>query len=120
MPGSFLIRMSYDAEPGSKADILHGEGSKYGAGVPYHFHPRLRPGDSTLNLHIVRQLLRTMSANGGALDNAQFMADYEGFMLDPEAHNDSWADNCLKMSFQRWADAGGAKALRECAIDEAM
>ena len=68
MPGSFLIRMSYDAEPGSKADILHGEGSKYGAGVPYHFHPRLRPGDSTLNLHIVRQLLRTMSANGGGLE----------------------------------------------------
>ena len=33
MPGSFLERMTYDAVPGSKADILHGEAAKYGAGV---------------------------------------------------------------------------------------
>jgi hypothetical protein len=120
MPGSFLVRMTYDAAPGSRADILHSEGQKYGAGKRWHFHPGLRPGDNTLNLHLVRVLLRSVAADGGLADADRFMAQYEEFMLTPGSHTDSWADNCLKMSFQRYADAGEAKPLRACAIDEAM
>ena len=87
--------------------------------LQYHFHPQLSPGDNTLNLHIVRILLRTI-AEAGAADSAAFMENYEDFMLTPGSHNDSWADNCLKMQFQRYADGGGTKQLAECAIDEKL
>eukprot|EP01051_Picozoa_sp_SAG22_P014291 SAG22_NODE_1711_length_3758_cov_3.866630_1_plen_484_part_00 len=125
-PGSFLVRMEY--APPAGADILHGEASKYNAGAAYHFHPALAAGENTLNLHIVRVLLRALVSACGRVDNEKFMRDYRHFMLSPGRHNnDSWADAALKFAFERWAEAGcaqddgvGRGGLADFAVEESM
>lgn len=98
--------------------INHGKKQYWAPGSGYHYHCTLRAGESTLEGHMVRLMMRTLSASAAEFDADRFQRAYVEFMTRPGAHNDAYASSYHRIFF---ANRAAGKPLAACpGSDEAM
>ncbi|KAL6078816.1 DUF608 domain-containing protein, variant 2 [Balamuthia mandrillaris] len=79
-----------------------------------HYHHGMRPGENTLNLLVLRVLLRSV-VERGSYDADAFLQRYVEFMTTPGSHNDTFAEGFHRDFFANY-DKG--VPLQQCAGKE--
>ena len=92
---------------GSQVGDIIGEvilkGKKHHWGQPNrHYHQGMKAGDNTLNLLCARVLLRSLITKGH-YDPADFLHEYIRFMMEPDSHNDTYAESYHRDFFSNFA-----------------
>ena len=97
---SILWRSNY-AAPNAKGDILHDQAQFWGQkGV--HYHQFLRAGENTLNMQLALELLASLRACHG-YGQADYLRRYVEFMTTPGRHRDTYAEECHRNFFSKYA-----------------
>jgi ADP-ribosyl-[dinitrogen reductase] hydrolase len=95
-PGSILWRSEYSpTEP--EFDIL-GDQRQYWGRRGVHYHQFLTAGENTLNLKLLRLAVSQVVEHGG-YDRERYIRGYQQFMLAPEAHRDTYVEECHRGFF---------------------
>ena len=111
-PDSILWRSHYHPT-GEKDDILHDQAQYWGKpGI--HYHQFLQAGENTLNLKISVLLAESLAENG-IYDPDDFVRRYTAFMLDPDAHNDTYIDEYHRGFFRNYARG---KPPEQCGVED--
>jgi ADP-ribosylglycohydrolase len=77
-----------------------------------HYHHGMQAGETTLNAHCARVLMRSIAANGGCYDPDHFLEAYIEFMTaDPPLHRDTYAESCHRGFF---ANLSAGKPPNQC------
>ena len=79
--------------------INHGKREYWDPARSVHYHATLLAGESTLEVQLVRVLMRSIVANRGIFDPNHFREAYVKFMTTPGSHNDTYASTCHRMFF---------------------
>jgi len=79
--------------------INHGKKKHWVSGQGVHYHCTLEAGENTLEVQLLRQLLRTIAADAGEFKAETFRERYAEFMTTPGSHNDCYASTCHRMFF---------------------
>jgi len=79
--------------------ICHGKRKYWARGSTYHYHHGLQPGENTLDLMVMRVLLRDLTSNKG-IDVDSVSQSYIDFMTTPGSHNDVYASTAHRMFFR--------------------
>jgi len=81
--------------------ICHGKRKFWARGTSYHYHHGLEAGENTLDLMVMRALLRDISSNGG-INLDSISQSYIDFMTTPGSHNDVYASTAHRMFFRNY------------------
>ena len=107
-PDSILWRSEY-SPLNKKGDILHDQAQYWGQkGIHYHQH--LDAGENTLNLQLAWQLIETIQ-EAKSYDTCRYLERYRDFMLNPESHRDTYAEECHRQFFTHYARG---RSLKSC------
>lgn len=79
--------------------INHGKRGYWDPSKSIHYHATLAAGENTLEVQLVRVLMKSIAANGGAFHADHFRQAYVDFMTTPGSHNDAYASTCHRMFF---------------------
>ena len=79
--------------------INHGKRPYWDPSKSMHYHATLQAGENTLEAQLVRVLMKSIVANGGAFNADHFREAYVDFMTTPGSHNDAYASTCHRMFF---------------------
>merc|ERR1719498_1542589 len=79
--------------------INHGKKEFWTASGSYHYHCTLQKGENTLEAQLVREVCRSIVANGGQFKPEDLRERYVKFMTTPGSHNDCYASTCHRMFF---------------------
>jgi len=99
-PDSILWRSRYKARH-PRGEILHDKAPFWGR-RHVHYHQFLKAGENTLNLQLVRQLMRSLAAKG-AYRPKDYLARYIDFMTTPGRHRDTYIEECHRHFFDNYA-----------------
>jgi ADP-ribosylglycohydrolase len=92
--------------------ILKGKRQFWGQ-TNMHYHQGMRAGDSTLNAHCARVLMRGLAGTAGHYQRDLFLDDYVAFMTaEPAEHPDTYAESYHRAFF---ANLEAGKAPQACA-----
>eukprot|EP00898_Chlorokybus_atmophyticus_P004666 jgi/Chlat1/51/ChrspC238745S08585 len=126
-PQSMVHSTTYEPADADKFDILHDQAVHYGtkekgseyelnkAGEFFHYHGNLPAGGNTLNLQLLRLLMRTIVKNGGKYDAHQYLAAFRDFMLTAGSHKDTFVESYIRKYFEAYSRG---KPETECAISQ--
>jgi hypothetical protein len=78
--------------------ILHGKKHFWARDRAIHYHYGLKAGDNTLDLQVMRLLLRGLAAAKG-FSQPQFLKDYIAFMTTPDSFKDIYAGSAHRLFF---------------------
>ena len=107
-PDSILWRSEY-SPLNKRGDILHDQAQYWGQkGIHYHQH--LDVGENTLNLQLAWQLIETIQ-EAKSYDTCRYLERYRDFMLNPESHRDTYAEECHRQFFTHYARG---RSLKSC------
>ena len=79
--------------------INHGKRDYWDPTKSIHYHATLAAGEDTLEVQLVRVLMKSIVANGGKFSADHFRKAYVDFMTTPGSHNDTYASTCHRMFF---------------------
>ena len=79
--------------------INHGKREYWDPTKSIHYHATLAKGENTLEVQLVRVLMKSIVANGGKFSADHFRKAYVEFMTTPGSHNDTYASTCHRMFF---------------------
>mmetsp|Transcript_11958 Transcript_11958/g.17980 ORF Transcript_11958/g.17980 Transcript_11958/m.17980 type:complete len:381 (-) Transcript_11958:134-1276(-) len=79
--------------------INHGKRQFWDPKKSVHYHATLLKGENTLEVQLVRVLMKSIVATGGVFDPDHFRQSYVTFMRSPGSHNDTYASTCHRMFF---------------------
>jgi len=79
--------------------ICHDKRKYWARNSNYHYHHGLQPGENTLDLMVMRELLRDLTRNKG-VDLNSVSQSYIKFMRTPGSHNDVYASTAHRMFFR--------------------
>lgn len=79
--------------------IHHGKREYWDPSKSIHYHATLAKGENTLEVQLVRVLMKSIVANGGTFSADHFRKAYVEFMTTPGSHNDTYASTCHRMFF---------------------
>lgn len=110
LPGSILNKSNTNGggrgsfhggfKPSIIGDVInHGKRPYWDPSKSYHYHATLDRGENTLEVQLVRTLMKSVVANGGSFSAEHFRSSYVDFMTTPGSHNDTYASTCHRMFF---------------------
>lgn len=79
--------------------INHGKRELWDPKRSIHYHATLQKGENTLEVQLVRVLMKSIVTTGGVFDPDHFRQSYITFMRSPGSHNDTYASTCHRMFF---------------------
>ena len=79
--------------------INHGKLKYWHPTQSIHYHATLQAGENTLEVQLVRVLMKSIVANDGHFDADHFRQAYIDFMTTEGSHNDTYASTCHRMFF---------------------
>ncbi|KAL7503974.1 hypothetical protein ACHAXN_001691 [Cyclotella atomus] len=79
--------------------INHGKLMYWDPKQSIHYHATLQAGENTLEVQLVRVLMKSIVANSGCFDEDHFRQAYIDFMTTEGSHNDTYASTCHRMFF---------------------
>ena len=79
--------------------INHGKLKYWQPTQSIHYHATLQAGENTLEVQLVRVLMKSIVANDGHFDEEHFRQAYIDFMTTEGSHNDTYASTCHRMFF---------------------
>ena len=98
--GGRLKLLSRDNNLSIIGDVInHGKLKYWDPTLSIHYHATLQAGENTLEIQLVRVLMKSIVANNGCFNEDHFRQAYIDFMTTDGSHNDTYASTCHRMFF---------------------